>query len=267
MQQFFINHEAELRLGIFIVILVLMASLEGVLAFRKSATQWLRLKHVGLNFFVSLLNTLMMRLLLPSGLVGIAVLLGEKNLGLFNQFPLNPVAEIIVSIILLDLFIYWQHRFMHYIPVLWKLHGVHHSEQFMDFSTGFRFHPFEMLFSFLIKIFLVSVFGVSPLAVIIFEIMLSSFAIFSHSNVVFPEKIERVLSYVFITPALHRIHHSIVIKESNNNFGFSVNIWDRIFSSYQTVEDNQSRLVFGRMQNNTLVNSSSLPSILIEPFK
>lgn len=267
MQTDFLNHASEIRLAIFIGSLLVMASLESIIAFRKPANVSARLTHLGNNFLLSVINTFILRFVFPAGLVGIALFSEENSLGVFNAYDMHFSSELLLSVVLLDLCIYWQHRLMHTIPLLWKLHGVHHSDQLMDVSTGFRFHPLEMLFSFFIKVGLVVILGISPFAIIVFEILLSSFALFSHSNIVFPYAIEKLLVSLLVTPAMHRIHHSRIIKESNQNFGFSVNCWDRLFASFQKPEANQSHIVFGREKNAHLVESSRLPSMLSEPFK
>jgi len=156
---------------------------------------------------------------------------------------------------------------MHKSTLLWTLHKVHHSDQCLDFSSGLRFHTFEMFFSFSIKVAVVMLLRLNPLSIIIFEITLNSFAIFNHGNIKLPIKIEKLLRKIIITPEMHRIHHSIVRQEQDMNFGFSTSIWDTIFGSFQKPEPDQKHLILGRKENEALVKSDSIALILTEPFK
>ncbi len=223
--------ETGIRLSVFISILVLMMALEywrpAKQAKVASSTRWLG------NFSLTIAASVAVRLLVPMGLTGIAILVSENGWGLFNQIEWPMWIIITLSWLLLDILIYWQHRLFHKVPILWRLHKVHHADSHVDASTGLRFHPLEILLSIVIKGVAILALGVPALAVIIFEITLNGFALFNHANIRLPIKIERVARLLVITQVLHRIHHSQVVKETNSNFGFSVSWWDHLFGSYR----------------------------------
>ncbi len=185
------------------------------------------------NLGIILLNAIIVRLLMPAGAVGIAVWVGHAHFGLLHWLGVPYTEAVITSVILLDGIIYAQHVLFHAIPLLWRLHMVHHADQDIDVTTGLRFHPIEILLSMLIKMSVVALLGVPPLAVILFEIILNGMAMFNHANVRLPRRLDAILRPVLVTPDMHRVHHSIIRKETNSNFGFNLSIWDRIFHTYQ----------------------------------
>jgi sterol desaturase/sphingolipid hydroxylase (fatty acid hydroxylase superfamily) len=151
-----------------------------------------------------------------------------------NLYPsLSATFTITICIILLDAAIYLQHRLFHQIPLLWRLHRMHHSDLDIDVSAAIRFHPIEIILSMWIKIAVVIALGAPVVAVILFELLLNLTAMFSHSNIKLSVKFDRYLRYLFVTPDMHRVHHSINSSETNRNFGFCLPWWDRIFASYQ----------------------------------
>jgi sterol desaturase/sphingolipid hydroxylase (fatty acid hydroxylase superfamily) len=135
--------------------------------------------------------------------------------------------------VLLDLVIYFQHVMFHAVPALWRLHRVHHADLDFDLTTGIRFHPFEILVSLGIKSAAVTAVGASPLAVLVFEVLLNASAMFSHANASLPAPLERWLRWLVVTPDMHRVHHSAQYDESSSNFGFNVPWWDRLFGTYR----------------------------------
>jgi sterol desaturase/sphingolipid hydroxylase (fatty acid hydroxylase superfamily) len=139
----------------------------------------------------------------------------------------------VLSVIVLDLAIYLQHVLFHAVPALWRLHRMHHADLEIDVSTGLRFHPIEILLSMLIKFAVVAALGAPALAVLIFEILLNATSMFNHANVRILPRIDRVLRWLVVTPDMHRIHHSILARETNSNFGFNLPWWDRVFGTYR----------------------------------
>ena len=184
------------------------------------------------NLLIGILNTLALRFVLPVSAVGIALVAETKDLGLFNQFALSNTLVVLCSIVLLDLVIYWQHRIFHLVPIFWRLHRMHHSDVDLDVTTAIRFHPIEILLSMLLKVGIVLLLGVPLLAVVIFEALLSSCALFNHANIKLPLKVDRWVRALIVTPDMHRVHHSVHNNETNSNYGFCLSVWDRIFSSY-----------------------------------
>ena len=139
----------------------------------------------------------------------------------------------IAGVIALDLAIYLQHVVFHYVPVLWRLHRMHHADIDIDVTTGLRFHPLEILLSLGIKIVAVLALGVPALAVLIFEVLLNATSMFNHSNVKLPHWLDRAARWIVVTPQMHQVHHSIVRAETDSNFGFNLPWWDRLFGTYR----------------------------------
>jgi sterol desaturase/sphingolipid hydroxylase (fatty acid hydroxylase superfamily) len=129
--------------------------------------------------------------------------------------------------------IYAQHYVFHHVPVLWRLHRMHHADLDIDVTTGLRFHPFEILLSMVIKVAVVIAAGIPVLAVLLFEVVLNATSMFNHSNVAMPGWLDRILRLIVVTPDMHRVHHSVVRRETDSNFGFNLPWWDRLFRTYQ----------------------------------
>ena len=230
MSDFVLNHEASLRMGIFISILLLMMGAEALFP-RKNRALGRTHRWVS-NLLIVIIDSIFVRLLFPIVAVGVAALSVKNGWGLLNMMPLPDWLEILLALILLDMAIYWQHVAFHRIPFFWSFHKVHHVDRDIDVTTGLRFHPIEIVFSLAYKLAVVLVLGAPVLAVILFEIILNGCAMFNHSNVKLPLSVDRVLRRFIVTPDMHRVHHSIHMHETNSNYGFSLSLWDRIFKSY-----------------------------------
>lgn len=185
------------------------------------------------NLGVTILDALLVRIVLPTSAVGFGVLAESRGWGLFNLLSFPAWLEVTLAVVLLDLAIYGQHVLFHYVPALWRFHRMHHADLDVDVSTGARFHPLEVLLSFVLKFAAVAGLGASPLSVLIFEILLNATSLFNHSNLRLPPRIDRTLRYLVVTPDMHRIHHSVVNRETNSNFGFNLPWWDRLFRTYR----------------------------------
>ncbi|USD66586.1 sterol desaturase family protein [Vibrio sp. SCSIO 43136] len=219
-----------IRFGVFLFVLVACAMWE-YLKPRKALTQskWQRwLNNLGLVGFNSIVLTITMPLLAFET----AQMAQNNQWGLLNIASAPIWLNIVVTVVVLDLVIYWQHRWFHRNPWLWRLHRMHHADQDIDVTTGARFHPIEIILSMWIKILAVVALGASPLAVVVFEILLNASAMFNHSNAKLPLSVDKVLRKVVVTPDMHRVHHSVIVKETHSNFGFFLSVWDRWFSSY-----------------------------------
>ncbi|GGX73766.1 fatty acid hydroxylase [Litorimonas cladophorae] len=222
--------EAQIRLSIFLGMLILMSAIEAFFP-AKSRTQS-RGRRWTTNLGLVVIDTLAIRLLFPVIAVGAALWAESRGWGLLNVLALPLWVKVIAAVIILDMLIYWQHVAFHKIPIFWRLHKVHHADRDLDASSGLRFHPVEIVLSMVLKMAAVVALGAPVVAVIIFEIILNACAIFNHANVRLPRWLERPLRLVIITPALHRIHHSVREVETNSNYGFSVIWWDRLFGSF-----------------------------------
>ncbi|HKJ09108.1 MAG TPA: sterol desaturase family protein [Gammaproteobacteria bacterium] len=224
-------HAIPIRLGAFFGIFAAMALWE-VAAPRRRLTQakWKRwTNNMGLVFF----NSFVLRLLFPAAAVGVAAFAAAQGWGLFNYFQVPMWTALIASVVLLDFFIWLQHVMVHAIPVLWRLHRVHHADLDIDVTTGARFHTLEIVLSMGIKFAVIVLLGPPVAAVVIFEVLLNATSMFNHSNVRIPEKLDRVLRWVVVTPDMHRVHHSVEEDETNSNFGFNLPWWDRLFGTYR----------------------------------
>ena len=229
--QWLIDHEPMVRSACFFSILIIMMLWEALSP--KRPRKYSRLLRWSQNIGLVFVNSFLIRLILPLATVGVAHYAQQHNIGLFHWFEFHPVMVFLLTIVLFDMAIYWQHRLFHMVPWLWALHKVHHVDQDIDVTTGSRFHTIEILLSLLIKFSLVLILGPPVAAIMVFEIILNATAMFNHANVALPEKLDRLLRVWIVTPDMHRVHHSTILDESNRNFGFNLSCWDRIFNSYQ----------------------------------
>jgi sterol desaturase/sphingolipid hydroxylase (fatty acid hydroxylase superfamily) len=185
------------------------------------------------NLGVVALDSLLVRLVLPTAAVGVAVYAEAAGWGLLSLVEWPSWLEVVIAVLALDLAIYFQHVLFHAAPSLWRLHRMHHADLDFDVSTGVRFHPIEILLSLVIKITVVAGLGAPALGVLVFEILLNATSMFSHGNVRLPTALDRVVRWFVVTPDMHRVHHSIDPKETNTNFGFNFSAWDRLFGTYR----------------------------------
>ncbi|WP_404401899.1 sterol desaturase family protein [Idiomarina seosinensis] len=222
--------EAVIRLSIFLGVLLLMMGWESWAP--KRQPRYSRLQRWPANLGIVVADTLVVRLLVPAGVVGAALFAGQQGWGLFHQVSWPFWLEVLLSVVLLDIAIYWQHRAFHRFSILWRLHRVHHADPDFDVTTGLRFHPVEILLSLGIKAAVAVALGAPVVAIIIFEVLLNACSLFNHGNVELPPKLERWVRKILITQELHRIHHSSLKEETNSNYGFSVSWWDHLFKSF-----------------------------------
>jgi sterol desaturase/sphingolipid hydroxylase (fatty acid hydroxylase superfamily) len=222
--------EAVVRTGFFVGIFALMAVWEVLAPLRQQAAP--RSLRWSNNLALVMLDSVIVRLVFPLTAVSFAALAAERGWGLLNLLDLPLWPALILALLLLDLIIYLQHRLFHAVPLLWRLHRVHHADTEFDVTTALRFHPLEMLVSMAIKLAAIALLGAPALAVLVFEIVLNGAAMFNHANVALPARLERVLRLFVVTPDMHRIHHSTRPEEHNRNFGFNLPWWDRLLGSY-----------------------------------
>jgi sterol desaturase/sphingolipid hydroxylase (fatty acid hydroxylase superfamily) len=226
-----LENELPIRLSFFIGVFVLMALWE--IASPRRQLTISKAKRWTSNIGLVVLNSVVIRLLFPTAAVGVSILAQENDWGLFNQFELPGALEVILCVIALDFVIYLQHVMVHFVPLFWRLHRVHHADLDYDLTTGSRFHTLEIILSMLIKFATIAILGPPLVAVVIFEVLLNATAMFNHGNVYLPVKIDRVLRLFVVTPDMHRVHHSIQPAFTNSNFGFSLPWWDRLFGTYR----------------------------------
>jgi sterol desaturase/sphingolipid hydroxylase (fatty acid hydroxylase superfamily) len=264
--EFVIAHEQAVRLGFFFGVLGLMSVWE-VLAPRRTLTvskavRWVN--NLGLVFF----NSVLLRLLFPAAAAGMAAFAGAHGWGLFNYLEAPFWLAVVVSVIALDFIIYLQHVMFHAVPVLWRLHRMHHADPDFDVTTGARFHPIEIILSLLIKFATIAVLGPPVVAVVVFEVLLNATAMFNHGNIHLPRPLDRLLRWIVVTPDMHRVHHSVEDDEANSNFGFNLPWWDRLLGTYRYQPRAGHRgMIIGIHRYRTLREVSWLPGMLTLPFK
>tara|TARA_Y100000994_G_C15698307_1_gene444138 strand:+ start:2003 stop:2872 length:870 start_codon:yes stop_codon:yes gene_type:complete len=287
-----LDNTAVIRLSVFLGVFVLMAVLEALLPAREAVlsrkTRWLG------NLSMVVMGALVSRILLPATLVGVSLWAQQKGIGVFNVLldavsadasssnqllnsgePLNNsstylvhIAIVTLSVLLLDMLIYWQHRLFHTVPMLWRFHKMHHADSHVDTTTGLRFHPVEIAMSLGIKAAAVVMLGVPAIAIVIFEVALNGFALFNHANIRLPQKWDDRIGLVLITQRLHRIHHSQAKNESNSNYGFSVSWWDRLFNSFTPrAAFSDETLPIGQKDVPATKKNASIIALLQQPFK
>lgn len=226
--------EAPLRLGAFLGIFVLMAALELAIP-RRAPGKSKRARWIT-NLMIGGINSLVLRLMamlaVPIAAVAAAAWAQTQGWGLLNWLGWPDWLEVVIAIIVLDVAIYGQHVASHKIPLLWRLHKVHHTDVEFDVTTAIRFHPVEIALSMLWKITIVLALGAPPLAVVLFEVTLNGCAMFNHANITLAPWLDRAVRLFIVTPDMHRVHHSIYRFEHDTNYGFNLSLWDRLFGTY-----------------------------------
>jgi sterol desaturase/sphingolipid hydroxylase (fatty acid hydroxylase superfamily) len=257
-------NEQVIRVSIFLSVFILFAVLETVFP-KKDRTQprmdrWLS------NIGIIIIDSIVVRLIHQVAVVSAALIAAKNGWGLLNWFTLPLLLEVIVAMVLLDLATYIQHIVTHKIPLLWRMHRVHHADRDIDVTTGSRFHPLEIFLSMLYKGLVIFIVGPSILAVFLFEVMLNASSIFNHANLKLTAGLDKKLRFIIVTPDMHRVHHSINSQETNSNFGFSLSIWDKLFKTYkgQPSAGHQEMIVGIKEYQNT--NPSSILWCLKLPF-
>lgn len=225
------EHEATIRLGFFFGIFLLVAI--GELLSPRRILQTSKVIRWFSNMGVVAINTLTVRLIFPAIGVHIAFAAQEKGWGLLNVLDLPAWLSVLIGVLVLDLVVYLQHVMFHTVPLIWRLHMMHHADMDIDVTTGLRFHPIEIIISMGIKMTAIAALGPSVFTVILFEIILNGTAMFNHGNLKLPLAFDRYLRLLVVTPDMHRVHHSVTIRETNSNFGFNFPWWDRVLGTYR----------------------------------
>ncbi len=232
MESYVLSHEMALRLAGFAAVLAAMMSWEAWRPRRRACATG-RFQRWGANLGLVAVDAAMVRMLFPLAAVGASLTAERYGWGLLNAVEAPDWLAVLVALVILDLAIYAQHVAFHKVPVLWRLHRVHHSDVDLDATSGLRFHPIEIALSMAFKVALVIALGAPAVAVIVFEIGLNAFAMFNHANVFLPARLDRWLRRLIVTPDMHRVHHSIHRDETDSNYGFNLSLWDRLFGTYR----------------------------------
>lgn len=227
----FLDDDSVFRLAIFLVVFAVFAVWEILTPRRKPSypknVRWIN------NLSINIVNIISTRVLIPVTLLFVASAAESDSLGLLNLIPIPTIVSIIIAVLLLDLSIYLQHIIFHKVPILWRLHRMHHADLDFDVTTGIRFHPIEIIISLGIKMLLVLAIGAPVIAVLIFEVLLNATSLFNHANIKIPKAVDKMLRLIVVTPDMHRVHHSIIRKETDSNFGFNLPWWDYLFKTYR----------------------------------
>ncbi len=226
-----LGSETVIRMAGFTMVFAAMTLWEAATPRRQRSHS--RISRWPSNLAVAALNGALMKALFPATVVGFALVAESRGWGLLNRYRIPLWTSVVVSVILLDLIIYLQHVMLHAIPVLWRVHRMHHADLDFDVTTGVRFHPIEIMLSMLIKFAAVGALGAPALGVFSFEILLNATSMFNHGNVRVLASFDRYLRWFVVTPDMHRVHHSIVVGETNSNFGFNLPWWDRLLGTYR----------------------------------
>lgn len=261
--------EGAWRISIFIFMLVALAIWELISPRRlkqKSTLNQFNSRRLN-NIIIVIVDTVLVRLLLPLLPVGMAIYAAENSMGLFNIVNLPIWLVFILSLLILDCIIYWQHRLFHTIPMFWRLHRMHHTDIEFDFTTAVRFHPIEIILSILLKLIVIFLLGAPAIAVMVFEILLSSSALFNHSNIKLSKSVDKVLRLFIVTPDMHRVHHSVYREETDSNFGFNIPWWDKLFGTYvDQPKDGHIDMSIG-IEIFREEKDSRIDQLLLQPFR
>jgi sterol desaturase/sphingolipid hydroxylase (fatty acid hydroxylase superfamily) len=230
--------EPVLRIAAAAAVFVVVAAAEALLPRRRLVMPWTR--RWTTNLSIVAMGAVLVRVLavasqfiaVPLVAVAAAILADRHGIGLLNLAAWPQWLEVTLAVIVLDFALWLQHLAAHKIPLLWRVHRMHHADRDLDVTSALRFHPIEIGLSMLYKCVWVFVLGASPLAVVLFEIILSGCAMFNHANLALPGWLDRVLRLGLVTPDMHRVHHSVHHHEHDSNYGFNLSVWDRLFATY-----------------------------------
>jgi sterol desaturase/sphingolipid hydroxylase (fatty acid hydroxylase superfamily) len=223
--------DTKIRLGAFLAVFIAVAVCEA--RWPRRARSLARRRRWPANLAIIALNPLASRVVFPLLPAAMAAAAAQRHWGLLQLMDAAPWIKGVIAVVVLDLVVYFQHLLFHAVPTLWRLHMMHHADLDLDLTTGLRFHPVEIIISTGIKLVAVSAIGAPVTAVIIFEVVLNAAAMFNHSNWRIMPAVDRILRLLVVTPDMHRVHHSVIIRETNSNFGFNLSWWDRVFGTYQ----------------------------------
>jgi len=261
--------EATVRLGAFVAIFAAMALYElwSPRLEREEMRGALKSRRWRTNLAIVVLSSICLRIVFPAAAVGTALYAEAQGYGLLRVIGVDPVIAGLIAFIILDFAVWLEHVVSHKWPLLWRIHRMHHSDQGFDLTTALRFHPLEIVLSMLWKAVIIIALGAPAVAVLIFEIVLNGMAMFNHANARLPLRLDRILRTVIVTPDMHRVHHSVVRRETNSNYGFNFSFWDRLFATYiEQPEAGHDKMRIG-LQDYDGPKTSRLGWALILPFR
>lgn len=258
-----LDFEVALRAGVFLAVFAALAFWERLVPARALTLP--RAQRWKANLGLAVVNFLVVRLIVPGSAIALALVAAAEGWGLLNRLALPVWIAVPAAVVLLDLTIYLQHVLFHSVPLLARLHSVHHADPDFDLTTGIRFHPLEILISALIKLAVVAALGAPVMAVVLFELLLNTTAMFNHANASLPAWLERQVRRVLVTPDMHRIHHSVIEAERNSNYGFCLSIWDRLLGTYTPAPRGELDIGLADWRDRRAI--ATLPGVLGMPFR
>lgn len=231
MVEWLLAESATVRLALFLTVLLGLMGLETVWPRRNDIAASRRSRWPG-NLFLPILATAVLRLFSVLSPLAAAQWATTTETGLFPAIGVSPALAVPLGIVVMDAAIWAQHWLFHQVPLLWRLHRLHHTDPGFDVTTATRFHPLEIILSAALKAALAILLGLPVLGMVLFECLLSTAALFSHANIALPRGLDRGLRFVIVTPDMHRCHHSTLPEETNSNYGFFLSVWDRLFGTW-----------------------------------
>ena len=233
---------STIRIAFFWGGMLLFLVLELLASYRHSSVS--KAKRWVNNLALTLFNSLLLQLIFSGAIIGAVAYTQRHQFGILNLFQAPSWVKTLLTIAFMDFMLYVWHLLNHEVPLLWRFHRVHHTDLNMDVSTATRFHIGELAISAVIKISLIFFLGATLTGVLIFETVLVLCAQFHHSSMKVPKGFESLFWILFVPPSMHRIHHSVIIKERNTNYGTIFSLWDRFLGTLLANVD-QARIRIG----------------------
>lgn len=252
------------KIAFFTGLVVLLYLIEILSPLRKRGLTKTLFVHGVVNILIIALGTLFVKAI-NLVITFYAIDVFSNSNSLVNLLGISGSSASILTIVLFDFLIWLQHLLSHHVPLFWRFHRVHHCDRFLDTTSGLRFHPIEILASMILKLFLIFLIGINKEDFLIFEMILTGFALFNHSNIKIPDRLDRILSYFIVTPNVHQVHHSTKSHETNSNFGFNIVIWDRVFRTYTDYFKVKENLEIG-LEGVSSDKANSLSFLLLWPL-
>ncbi len=165
--------------------------------------------------------------------------LGERFGGILS-FIDHTLLKLLIGILVFDLWMYFWHRLNHEVYFLWRFHRMHHTDPQMDSTTAVRFHPVEIIFSYLLNLIVLGILGLNFSFLVIYNTLMVPVILFHHSNISFSKNLDHFLNYFLVMPRMHRVHHSEIMAETNSNYGTIFSFWDRLLKSFKMRSDIES---------------------------
>ena len=224
-----------------------------------------RVRHDFNNIALGIMNAVLAGFIFSSLMFMVTTWAMENDVGLLHYLDLQPAVELLIGLLIFDCWQYWWHRLNHRIEFFWRFHAVHHSDAAMDASSALRFHSVEILYSSAARVLILPLIGLSIQQLMVYELILLPIILFQHSNIALPERIDKVLRVLIVTPRIHWVHHSSIKQETDSNYASLLSVWDRLFGSFR-LRDNPQEIIFGLGAKFDASEWNSVVGMLKQPF-